>query len=182
MKPNHSPKWMPFPAAFQHGNWSNYRSASAPLTVAIMHPEDEHQKCRDRWLADQKNAEEDMTVATEKLATSPAKCATNFRTGAPRLALSGVLCTRRMTSVVNWLSLITAMWNCLAGLSFLGALISASNPYTSVGNVLNYYQYGVPYLGSYYNTGPYINFPHFENSNLGKLSSVYYNFVAEDGR
>ena len=38
-----------------------------------------------------------------------------------------------------------------------------------VGIVLNYCQYGVLYLGSYYNTGPYINFPHFGNSNLGKL-------------
>ena len=26
-----------------------------------------------------------------------------------------------------------------------------------------------PILGSYYNTGPYIHFPHFGNSNLGKL-------------
>ena len=39
------------------------------------------------------------------------------------------------------------------------------------GIVLNYCQYGVLYLGSYYNTGPYINFPHFGNSNLGKLPS-----------
>ena len=38
-----------------------------------------------------------------------------------------------------------------------------------MGIVLNYCQYGVLYLGSYYNTGPYISFPHFENSNLGKL-------------
>ena len=38
-----------------------------------------------------------------------------------------------------------------------------------VGIVLNYCQYGVLYLGSYYNTGPYINFPHSGNSNLGKL-------------
>ena len=38
-----------------------------------------------------------------------------------------------------------------------------------MGIVLNYCQYGVLYLGSYYNTGPYINFPHFGNSNLGKL-------------
>ena len=37
-----------------------------------------------------------------------------------------------------------------------------------MGIVLNYCQYGVLYLGSYYNTGPYINFPHFGNSNLGK--------------
>ena len=34
---------------------------------------------------------------------------------------------------------------------------------------LNSLQYGVLYLGSYYNTGPYIHFPHFGNSNLGKL-------------
>ena len=34
---------------------------------------------------------------------------------------------------------------------------------------LNSLQYGVPYLGSHYNTGPYIHFPHFGNSNLGKL-------------
>ena len=38
-----------------------------------------------------------------------------------------------------------------------------------MGIVLNYCQYGVPYLGSCYNTGPYIDFPHFGNSNLGKL-------------
>ena len=38
-----------------------------------------------------------------------------------------------------------------------------------MGIVLNYCQYGVLYLGSYYNTGPYIDFPHFGNSNLGKL-------------
>ena len=38
--------------------------------------------------------------------------------------------------------------------------------------VLNYYQYGVLYLGSYYNTGPYINFRHFGNSNLGKLPCI----------
>ena len=31
---------------------------------------------------------------------------------------------------------------------------------------------GVLYLGSHYNTGPYINFPHFGNSNLGKLPYV----------
>ena len=37
-----------------------------------------------------------------------------------------------------------------------------------MGTVLNYSQYGVPYLGSYYNAGPYINFPYFGNSNLGK--------------
>ena len=41
--------------------------------------------------------------------------------------------------------------------------------FSYVGIVLNYCQYGVLYLGSYYNTGPYINFPHFGNSNLGKL-------------
>ena len=38
-----------------------------------------------------------------------------------------------------------------------------------MGIVLNYCQYVVLYLGSYYNTGPYISFPHFGNSNLGKL-------------
>ena len=38
-----------------------------------------------------------------------------------------------------------------------------------VGIVLNYCQYGVLYLGSYYNTGPYMNFPQFGNSNLGNL-------------
>ena len=38
-----------------------------------------------------------------------------------------------------------------------------------MGIVLNYCQYGVLYLGSYYNTGPYISFPRFGNSNLGKL-------------
>ena len=38
-----------------------------------------------------------------------------------------------------------------------------------MGIVLNYCQYGVPYLGSYYNTEPHIHFPHFGNSNLGKL-------------
>ena len=37
-----------------------------------------------------------------------------------------------------------------------------------MGTVLNYCQYGVLYLGSYVNTGPYINFPHFGNSNSGK--------------
>ena len=41
-----------------------------------------------------------------------------------------------------------------------------------LGIVLNYCQYGVLYLGSYYNTGPYIHFPHFGNSNLGKLPFV----------
>ena len=40
------------------------------------------------------------------------------------------------------------------------------------GIVLNYCQYGVLYLGSYYNTGPYIHFPHFGTSNLGKLPQV----------
>ena len=38
-----------------------------------------------------------------------------------------------------------------------------------MGIVLNSCQYGVLYLGSYSNMGPYINFPHFGNSNLGKL-------------
>ena len=38
-----------------------------------------------------------------------------------------------------------------------------------MGIVLHYCQYGVQYLGSYYNTGPYIDFPHFGNSNLGEL-------------
>ena len=38
-----------------------------------------------------------------------------------------------------------------------------------VGIVLNYCQYGVLNLGSWYNTGPYIIFPHFGNSNSGKL-------------
>ena len=38
-----------------------------------------------------------------------------------------------------------------------------------LGIVLNYCQYGVLYLGSYYNTGPYIHFSHFGNSHLGKL-------------
>ena len=42
-------------------------------------------------------------------------------------------------------------------------------PGTHEGIVLNYCQYGVLYLGSYCNTGPYMNFPHFGNSNLGKL-------------
>ena len=40
---------------------------------------------------------------------------------------------------------------------------------THVGIGLNSLQYGVLYLGSHYSTGPYINFPHFGNSNLGKL-------------
>ena len=39
--------------------------------------------------------------------------------------------------------------------------------------VLNCCQYGVLYLGSYYNTGPYVLFPHFGNSNLGKLPHVF---------
>ena len=43
-----------------------------------------------------------------------------------------------------------------------------------MGIVLNYCQYGVLYLGSYSNTGPYINFPHFGHSNLGKLSYTYW--------
>ena len=34
---------------------------------------------------------------------------------------------------------------------------------------LNSLYYGVLYLGSHYNTGPYVSFPHFGNSNLGKL-------------
>ena len=38
-----------------------------------------------------------------------------------------------------------------------------------MGIVLNDCQYGVLYLGSYYNTGPYISLPHVGNSNLGKL-------------
>ena len=29
-----------------------------------------------------------------------------------------------------------------------------------------------PIFGSHYNTGPYINFPHFGNSNLGKLPYI----------
>ena len=41
-----------------------------------------------------------------------------------------------------------------------------------MGIVLNYCQYGVLYLGSYYNTGPYIHFPHFGYSDLGKLPYV----------
>ena len=41
-----------------------------------------------------------------------------------------------------------------------------------LGIVLNYCQYGVLYLGSYYNTGPHINFTHFGNSNLGKLPHI----------
>ena len=41
--------------------------------------------------------------------------------------------------------------------------------YFSMGIVLNCCRYGVVYLGSYYNTGPYINFHHSRNSNLGKL-------------
>ena len=40
---------------------------------------------------------------------------------------------------------------------------------TDMGIVLNHCQYGVLYLGSYYNTGPYIRFPHFGNSNLRKI-------------
>ena len=39
-------------------------------------------------------------------------------------------------------------------------------PARLLGIVLNHCQYGVLYLGSCYNTGPYIN---FGNSNLGKL-------------
>ena len=41
------------------------------------------------------------------------------------------------------------------------------------GIVLNYCQYGVLYLGSYDNTGPYINFLQLGNSNLGKLPGEY---------
>ena len=40
-------------------------------------------------------------------------------------------------------------------------------PYMGIGVSSLYY--GFLYLDSYYNTGPYINFPHFGNSNLGKL-------------
>ena len=54
----------------------------------------------------------------------------------------------------------------------LGAPSFASSRGGHMGIVLNYCQYGVLYLGSYYNTGPYINFPHFGNSNLGKLPYV----------
>ena len=42
-------------------------------------------------------------------------------------------------------------------------------PSAHVGLVPNYCQYGVLYVGSYYNTGPYMNFPPFGNSDLGKL-------------
>ena len=38
-----------------------------------------------------------------------------------------------------------------------------------MGMGLNSLQYGVLYLGSHYNTGSYISFPHCGNSNLGKL-------------
>ena len=38
---------------------------------------------------------------------------------------------------------------------------------------LNSLQYGVLYLDSHYNTGPYFYFPHFGNSNLGKLPYVH---------
>ena len=34
-------------------------------------------------------------------------------------------------------------------------------------------KFPIIYLGSHYNTGPYINFPHFGNSNLGKLPYIY---------
>ena len=40
-----------------------------------------------------------------------------------------------------------------------------------LGIVLNHCHYGVLYLGSYYNAGPYINTV-FRNSNLGKLPFV----------
>ena len=46
-----------------------------------------------------------------------------------------------------------------------------------MGIVLSYCQYGVLYLGSYYNTGPYTNFPHFGNSNLGKLPNENYPLI-----
>ena len=39
----------------------------------------------------------------------------------------------------------------------------------NMGIGLNSLEYGVLYLGSHYSTGPYINFPHFGNRNLGKL-------------
>ena len=45
--------------------------------------------------------------------------------------------------------------------------------YIYMGIGLNSLYYGVLYLGSHYNTGPYINFPHFGNSNLGKLPYIY---------
>ena len=49
-----------------------------------------------------------------------------------------------------------------------------------MGIVLNYCQYGVLYLGSCYNTGPYINFPHFGNSNLGKLPYIGFREIVEN--
>ena len=55
---------------------------------------------------------------------------------------------------------------------FLAPLCRAwSWPQTGI--VVNHCQYGVLYVGSYYNTGPYINFPNFGNSNLGKLPDVH---------
>ena len=59
------------------------------------------------------------------------------------------------------------------GINHVPASITAPPAPKKKGMVLNYCQYGVLYLGSYYKTGPYIYiyvyFPHFGNSNLGKL-------------
>ena len=64
---------------------------------------------------------------------------------------------------------VSELVNSAAPLTFLKYYsIEKSNRHEHAGIVLNYCQYGVLYLGSYYNTGPYINFPHFGNSNLGK--------------
>ena len=60
----------------------------------------------------------------------------------------------------------------------LGAPCFTSSHGGHMGIVLNYCQYGVLYVGSYYNTGPYINFPHFGNSNLGKLPYVLHTACA----
>ena len=54
-------------------------------------------------------------------------------------------------------------------LCVFSTVICCSQAGSDMGIVLNYCQHGVLYLGSYYNTGPYINFPHFGNSNFGNL-------------
>ena len=59
----------------------------------------------------------------------------------------------------------------------MAAKISKRAAEMCMGIVLNFCQYGVPYLGSYYNTGPYIHFPHFGNSN--RESSAWKNQSGE---
>ena len=79
--------------------------------------------------------------------------------------------SRLTTSVLGPTDLLTpdppSVGSISRGLRDLG---SFTRCWVHLGIVLNYCQYGVLYLGSHYYTGPYINFPRFGNSNLGKLS------------